>query len=177
MDRLLAATENDHVSGFQAEGGSVYGDVGAGFKDNADDTQRHTGLEDLQAVGADRAAVHRANGIFCGDQLACCVCHAGNAGRGQPQAILQRFCHVVLDGSLQVFGVGGEDLLLSCQQGIGNGSEGIVFHLGCSGGNGGFHSFCLDTKGFSVIHGCAPFRMIKSGIDDSKKIFLVQQFF
>ena len=157
VDRLLAAAENDHVSGFQAEGGSIYSDIGAGFKDNADDTQRHTGFEDLQAVGADRAAVYRTNGIFGGDQLTGSVCHAGNAGRSQPQTVLQRFCHVVLYGSLQVFGVGGEDFLLSCQQGIGNGSEGVVFDLRCGSGNGGFHSFCLDTKGFSVIHGYAPF--------------------
>ena len=33
----------------------------------------------------------------------------------------------------------------------------IVFDLRCGSGNGGFHSFCLDTKGFSVIHGYAPF--------------------
>ena len=53
-------------------------------------------------------------------------------------------------------------------------SEGVVFDLRWQW-QWQIPRFCLDTEGFSVIHGCAPFQMIKKGIDDSKKI-LVQSF-
>ena len=166
MDRLFAATENDNISGFQTKGRRIHGNIGTGLKDNADNAQRHTGLEDLQTVGTDRAAVHRTDRIFRSDQLTCRICHTGNTGRCQPQAILERCGHVILHSRLQVFGIGGENLLLPGKQGIGNGGKGVVFHLGCGSGNGGFHSLCLDAKGFCIVHGNAPFRMIKSRIDD-----------
>ena len=64
MNGIASAFEDHGVAGLKAEAESVRRNIGAGFVNNADHSQRNSLLSDKQAVGAFLHTQHFADGIL-----------------------------------------------------------------------------------------------------------------
>ena len=126
-DGLLAASEDTHIAGLQAQRRSVYGDVGPGLKDDGDDPQGHPPPADDKAVGPGFHLVHSADGIRKGSHLPHAVHDACHPFRRQGQPVQHGGAHPRLLRGGHVFCVGGEPLCLPLCQNVRNGIQRRVF--------------------------------------------------
>ena len=95
IDSFLAALEDDHVSCLKAERSRVYRNIGARLEDNADNSERYSCLDYLQAVGTDTAADDLSDRILEGDELVDALGNAFYALFVELQSVLLCFGHAV----------------------------------------------------------------------------------
>ena len=131
-DGLLAAPENAHIAGFQAQGRRVHRDVGPGLKDDGDHTQGDPPPSDNQAVGAGFHSVHPADGVRQSGHLPHAVHDPGDPLRRERQPVQHGRAHPGLPGCRHVLGIGGQPVSLALNQGLGHGFQCGVFHR-CGG--------------------------------------------
>ena len=153
-DGLLAAAQNDGVSGFQAEGGRVGGDVRPGLVDHPHHAQRDAHAADEHAVRAHAAAHHAADGIGLRGDLPHTGGHGGDPRFVERKAVQQRFGHPVCAGGFHVLAVGGEDGGRAVLESLSHGKQGLVLQRPGAGQKtgGGFRlrphalQFCHDKN-------------------------------
>ena len=107
-DRFLAATQDRRIAGLQAERCRVSGDVRPRFVDDADHTERHTHLANLDAGRAALEIGDLAHGIGQRGDLFEALRHLLDALGGQRQAVDQRCLQAIGFRLRHVGGVGDE---------------------------------------------------------------------
>ena len=102
MEGLLAAAQDAGRTGLEAQSGSVYGDVGTSFVDDANDTHGHTEQTDAQTVGTGALPQHFTDGVRQGGDLTAALGDPGDAVCGQGQTVDQTFVQTVFPSGLNV---------------------------------------------------------------------------
>ena len=133
VKNFLPPAENGGVAGFQAEDGTVDGDVGAGFVDDADDADGHTALFKLQAVGLSPAIEGSADGVREEGDLTDGFSQLLEARGRKREAVDLRVGQAVGGGVREVDLIGGKKLVGGGGNQLGEFLEGGVF-LGGRGG-------------------------------------------
>ena len=126
-EALRAAAQDRRIARLEAERPGVRGDVRARFVNHADHAERHAHARDVEAVralparqlGADRV-------VEPGDRLEPGG-HRLDAHRIQRQAVEQRCPQAALLRRRHVFGVGGQEFVLSVAQAVRCGAERPIF--------------------------------------------------
>ncbi|MNH09756.1 hypothetical protein D3C79_692170 [compost metagenome] len=140
VEGLTAAAQYAGVAGLEAEAGDVDGDVGTRLVDDTDDTDGHPTAGEAQAVlqhpavdlGADRIVEHY--------HLAHIRHYPGQPLWVEQQPIQHSLSQASLAARRYVLGVGGQDLLATRLQFIGDGGQRPVLLRRADGGKliGGF---------------------------------------
>jgi len=121
--RFRTAAEDHGVATLQAETGGIAGDVGTGLVDEADDAERDANLGNLDAVGLRPLAEKLTDGVGERSDLLQAVRARREAFRVEREAVNQRGGLTVGLGCGDIEGVGGKDLGLRGEQGVGHRHE------------------------------------------------------
>ena len=111
LHRLAATLKDNSVAGFQAQACCVRRNIRTRFVNNADNTERHTHLGNLQAVRQRFAVQHIANRVRQIGHLPQTVCHAGHALCRQLQPVEHRAAHTLSLCSLHIACIRRQNLL------------------------------------------------------------------
>ncbi len=133
---FAAAAQEGGVAGFKAEDGGVDGDVGPALKDDGDEADGDAEFADVEAVGARPFGDGGADGVGEGGDFADALGHGGDAFGVEGKAVEECAGGAAFAGGLKVGGVLGEDGVLLCEEGVGDGVEGGVFLFGGCGVEG-----------------------------------------
>ena len=109
LDRFAAAAQITDIAAFQAEGRRVHTDIGAGLKDDADDTDRHAFLHEVQLFALPFFQ-YTAAGVFQPRDFPHARADAGDAPFIQRQAVDKRFAAPAAARRLDIPGIGLQDL-------------------------------------------------------------------
>ena len=137
VQRLLAAPEDHRAAGLDAQGGGVTGDVGTCLIDDAHDPHGHGDLLQLEPIFQHAAGEHSAHRIGGLSHLFHRSAHILDAALGQGQPVQQGLGHARSFSSLQILGVGCQDLLPAAPKGIGGMEQSLLFQSPCRGKNAG----------------------------------------
>ena len=137
---LLPPPQTPGVPGFQAAGGTVYGNVGAAFKDDAHHAHGHPDFFDPQAVGAQRAALHDPYRVVQLDELSHPVADAADPVFRQGQTVDEAFGEPVFPTGFYVLVVCFQNFFPALPEDGGDDLQTAVFlrRAGFSDNPGGF---------------------------------------
>ena len=130
MNRLGTAAQNGGVAGLQAQAGGVDGHVRPRLIDDADHTQRHAHLANLDTRRQVTHIANLANRVRQGSNLAQSFDHRVDHRRGQRQTVNHGRFQTTGTSSGQVQFIGGHQFIAACIQRGGGGLQGTVFLRG-----------------------------------------------
>ena len=135
MDGLGTTTQNAGIAGLEAQTGSLDGHVRTRLIDDADHTERHAHLANLDAR---RQKLHVANGAHrvgkC-RHLAQAFDHSGQTGRRERQTVEHRLIKAVVAAGLQVQLIGCNQTLGGRFNRLGGSQQGSILDGGRGAGN------------------------------------------
>ena len=106
VESLFTAAQNHRIARFYTDTCGIGGHIGAGFINDADDTERNRYFGDFKPVGTDGSGKdfsHRIK-LFCHGTHS--VSHAGNAGIIEGETVDHRRRKSVFCGKVQIFFIG-----------------------------------------------------------------------